>query len=852
MAMNRKTLCSVLSGALLVIPAVTSYAEEVEPEEKATAEVEKERFITHGDVTIGAQSVEQNNNSSKFNEYKDDETDLYLYRLNVGVDDTETGLYFGFIGSRLSRDDQEMLLEFGMAGRFSLDFSLKETPHLLSNNAKTPYDYLGGGTYRVADGIVNSIQISNVNNASSWTAADAGPGLGGEDARINSVLNNSVHHMDLGTLRRDGTLELSYNLTDRTTARLEFGSSTKDGSIVTGTSIGDRPPRSLVAQLPEPIDYRTDDIKLSLAFNGDSYQIDTTYQYSQFENSNDTLTWNSLFHAPGFFNPAATDYDDIRIGFGTSYATTGKIALSPDNTYHNLMVNAGFNLPLASRLTASLAIGKMLQDETLLPYATSDFGGTLSSLPRTSADAEINTKMLNLSYNINPISKLNAKLHYRYYDLDNDTPQSEFDYYTQDTDSQAYLNERINLAYGYTQNNYGLDLSYYLGKMGTLGFAYENDKKDRDFREVAETDEDIFKLSYRVSPIDKVSVNAKYTKAKRDGSTYNSEITDLSYHYDPTDPANQAQSNNPLLGFGNAPGLRKYDVTDRDRDEFSLGLGFVPTDTVNINMSYRNTKNDYASDTPSTITTWDSVALAMVTTSIDPTQLGLLEDQANTYVVDLTFTPVEALTFNGYLSRETLDSKQRGRYMDEDNRINNITTTTKDWEDTSGDYLWNADFTDTTNTVGIGAKYAINNNYDIGADFTHSRGTVDIKYSAGDLIAEDDILNPPGSHAWAEWSSPDEVKFRTNTLALNVTRHMNKNLDIGFRYMYQKYEVTDWQQAASGAHQNPLGDNFVADNDPETAGTSQDRAGSRLVRLSDYLAPDYNVNVFYLTVGYTW
>lgn len=847
--MNRKTLCSVLSGALLVIPAATSYAEEADPEEKATTEVEKERFIVHGATTLGAQAVEQNNQSSKFNEYKDDETDLYLYRLDLGIDDTETGQYFDFRGSRISRDDQEMLLEFGMAGKFTLDFSLVETPHLLSNNAKTPYDYLGGGTYRVADGIVDAIQISNVNNASSWTAADAGPGGAGEDTRINNVLNNSVHDIELGTLRRDGTLELSYNLTDRTTASVEFASSTKDGSIVTGTAIGDRPPRSLVAQLPEPIDYKTDDIKLSLAFNGDSYQVDTTYQFSRFENSNDTLTWNSLFHAPGFFNSAADDYDDIRIGTTTSYATTGAIALSPDNTYHNLMVNGGLNLPWASRLTASLAVGKMLQDETLLPYATSDFGGTLSSLPRTSADAEIDTKLLYLTYNINPISKLNTKLHYRYYDLDNNTPPSEFDYYTQDTDSQVYLNERINLGYGYTQNNYGLDLSYYLGKMGTLGFAYENDKKDRDFREVAETDEDSFKLSYRVNPIDKVSVNAKYTKAIRDGSAYNSEVTDLSYHYDPTDPSNQAQTNNPLLGFSNAPGLRMYDITDRDRNDFTLGVGFIPTDTVNVNMSYRYTTNDYASDIPSTITTWDATTLADVTTAVDPTQLGLLEDKGNSVVVDLTYTPVEALTFSGYLSREKLDSQQRGRYLDEDNRIKDITTTTKDWEDTSGDYLWDADFADTTNTLGLGTKYAINSRYDVGVDFTHSRGTVDIKYRAGAAIAEDDTTS---IHDWAEWSSPDEVEFMTNTLELSVTRHVKNNLDIGFRYLYQMFEVTDWQQAASGAHQNPLGDNFVADNDPETAGTSQDRAGSRLVTLSDYLAPDYHVNVFYVTVGYKW
>lgn len=845
---NRKTLCSVLSGVLLVIPAVSSSAEEIVPAEQTTAEVEEERYIIHGNVTLGAQAVDQNNDSSKFNEYKDDETDMYIYRLNLGVDDTETGQYFDFRGSRLSRDDQAVLLEFGKAGTYTVGFSLNQIPHRLSNNARTPYDYLGGGTYRVADGIVDAIQISNVDNASSWTLPDAGPGGAGEDTRINNVLNNSVHDIDLGTLRKDGTFELRYNLTDRATASLSLASSTKDGSIVTGAPIGDRPPRSLVVQLPEPVDYRTDDIKLALEYNADSYQVDATYLYSQFENSNDSMVWNSLFHAPGYLNPAATNYDDIRLATTTSYATTGEMALNPDNTYHNLTVNAGVSLPWESRLTASLAIGKMRQDETLLPYATSDFGGTLSSLPRSSAEAEIDTKMLNLAYNINPVSRLNMQLHYRYYDLSNDTPQSEFDYYTQDSDSQAYVNERINLGFGYTQNNYGVDLNYYLGTMGTLGLAYENDQKDRDYREVAKTDEDSFKLSYRVNPIDTVSVNARYTKALRDGSDYNAEITDLSYHYDPNDPANQAQPNNPLLGFSNAPGLRMYDITDRERDDFSLGLGFVPTETVNINLSYRSTRNDYASDIPLSITTWDSVALAFVTASIDPTQLGLLEDKANTYVVDLTYTPVDALTLNGYLSREKLDSKQRGRYLNEDARINNITGT-KDWQDTSGDYLWDADFADTTDTVGIGSQYAISHNYDIGVDFTHSRGTIDIVYSAGAEIVEDDATS---LHNWAEWSSPEAAAFETNTFNFNLNRHVTENLIIGFRYMYQRYKVTDWQQGADSAHQVALGENFVADNDPETAGTTQDRAGSRLVVLADYLAPDYHVNVYYLTVGYTW
>jgi hypothetical protein len=57
----------------------------------------------------------------------------------------------------------------------------------------------------------------------------------------------------------------------------------------------------------------------------------------------------------------------------------------------------------------------------------------------------------------------------------------------------------------------------------------------------------------------------------------------------------------------------------------------------------------------------------------------------------------------------------------------------------------------------------------------------------------------------------------------------------------------DWRQQGAGARQTLLNENFVADQDPETAGTSQDRAGSRLVLLDDLLAPDYDAHVGLIT-----
>jgi hypothetical protein len=40
---------------------------------------------------------------------------------------------------------------------WSVDLDWSETAHLLSNSARTPYDFLGNGVYRVAGAIVDNV-----------------------------------------------------------------------------------------------------------------------------------------------------------------------------------------------------------------------------------------------------------------------------------------------------------------------------------------------------------------------------------------------------------------------------------------------------------------------------------------------------------------------------------------------------------------------------------------------------------------------------------------------------------------------------------------------------------------------
>jgi hypothetical protein len=857
--MNSKTLIYVFGSALLFLTSTISMAQDMLDEGMAE-ESEPERYTIGLELEVGGQIVEQDNNSSKFNEYRDNDTDALIHKAYLSIDDTETGRYLDFRGRNLSRDDQELYLELGLSRRWSVDFDWNETPHLLSNSARTPYDYLGNGRYRVAGGIVDDIQIFSIDDARTWTLPDAGPGGVGEDSRIAKVLRDSVHGIDLGTQRETGTFGIDFFFTERTKARFEFQREDKDGSILTGVAIGDRPPRSMTLQLPEPIDYTTTDFKFSLAHYSDTYSLDASYKYSRFENDVDQMSWNSLFHAANFncaTIPAcagAADYDRIRangnlIGYrGTEYATTGTLTLSPDNTYQNFTLNGSYRLPLwNSRISASFIYTDMEQDETLLPYATSDFGDTLAALPRNSADAEIDSTLFNLTYNASPLRALNVNLRYRYYDMNNDTPQDIWIGTGQDTNFYNYRSQRINIAYDMEQENFGADLNYYLGSMGTLGFAYEKELIDRPHREVAETDEDRFTFSYRASPIDWANFRAEYTLSDRDGSAYNSEITDQSYAYDIV--ANAGQFENPLLGFGNSPGLRKYDVADRDRDEFDLSLSLLPVEGLSVNLSYRYINNDYGTTISDSINTWDAIALTFIDAFVDPTQLGLLEDETNRYTVEVNYAPTEALNLFGYYSRDEMDIRQRGRYLNENNRIDNIAAG-KDWQGTDGGDIWDADIDDGTDTFAFGMNYkTMEDKVNLSADFSHSNGVVGIDYSAGFRLVEDDTTS---IHNHAEWSSPPDVEFDSNTLNLGLTYALTEKVTLGFHYTFESYGVTDWMQDWDSAHKLRLSDNFVTEIDSETAGISNDRAGARLVALDDVLAPDYDVHWGIATINYKW
>ncbi|MCI0447205.1 MtrB/PioB family outer membrane beta-barrel protein, partial [bacterium] len=641
---------------------------------------------------------------------------------------------------------------------------------------------------------------------------------------------------------------------------ITFSDEKKDGSKISYGPIGDRPPRSLNVQFTEPIEYTTREVKLEAEYNRSAYQALFTYQLSDFGNDIQTLEWQNLYTQLGGSDPAFDQWADHRI------ATFGQRALAPENSYHNASASFSFDLPKASRLAATVAFGWMRQNETLLPYSTSDFDSTTvdfdstSVLPRQQADAEMNTALLNVDYVFTPVERTNVQAFFRYYNLDNNTPQDTWWYITSDTipgtatappADPTFKNQRINLAFAYDQMNFGLDTTYHLSAWRTtLGIRFEREDIDRDFRE-ANTAENILSGSIRTRPNNWLNLRARYLFGDREGDGYNFTVTQQSYWYDPA----ARDSDNPIVSFSNHPDMRKLDVADRQRNQFDVSATIIPRGTLNLTGSYYLRDDDFDSNVTSS---QPLLGNAFAKTEADAAafspgdQLGILNRQSQRFGIDFSYTPTARFSMNAFGSRESIEFSQRGLEFDENHKLDPVTSGLFNTNElgpwTRATSQWMADSDDSTNTFGFGASYEIvSGKIRLFGDYTLSRGEVDIEYSG---FGTQSALNPantfPDDYQFA-FRTPPTVKHNDDTVTTSLEYQRDERLVFGLHYIFDRYRISDWQQDDNAPWFESVGSEFLL---RDTSALTSTQWGNRLVNLGSFLGPSYDAHVVYATVTY--
>ena len=719
-----------------------------------------------GSIEIGGALTDLDSKSFKYGEYTGVNDDSVYFAGDVDLSYNRNAFFLDFRTDNIGLDNRSLYLETGRYGRYKLFLEYDEIPKLISNNSQTILNGAGSNTLTLPSGWTRYSQTTT--------------------AGMSNQLTNNKKDVELRTDRKAYSAGIASSFSNFD-FKISFKKEEKEGTKSIGGVIGTNGGTTRSVVLPEPVDYTTDELKAALAYSGETFQIELGYYLSQFANGNKSLTWENPYNMATW---TTTGYSG-----SLDDPATALISLPPDNQHQRFSLTGGINLPFASRLSFIGEYGIMEQDDALSPWSNNSATtyAYSSSLPRGTADAEIDTTHLGLNLSSKPLPKLGLNLKYKYYETKNKTPREAWFYVNNDTGGSAqpadntYAEVLYNLPYDYTQNLLKLDASYYLFNGTTLKLGYDYDIIERDYREVNRTIENTYRarLNSNLSSFAAAGINLAYGERRIFGHYDEAALYDA-YHTEAY--INTVAAN---VQFDNHPNLRKFDIANRDRTRYGANITLFPHHTTTLGLYSSFTKDDY-----------------------EGSLMGLKYSKNNTYTVDATYAPLDIISTYAYYTRDEIDSQQAGRAYDgAASKASQSTDPTRDW--------W-ADHSDNVDTVGIGTSIGfMENRLTIGVDYSYSESTSNIKFKTGGSTAL-------GASGTVE-DLPD-LKTKLQTVNTSAKYKLTKNTTVGLGYQYENYKSDDW-----------------ATDSVDPASTIL----ANVLTLSGSV-PDYEAHQAMLTVAYNW
>ena len=557
-----------------------------------------------GEVEIGAAYV--SDDSFKFGEYTGlvDKGAYFIGNADARYRGEDAG-YMDLLIRDLGLEMRSIGIEGGRQGKYKLFLRYDEIPHYISDSAVTPY--LGSGS--------DSLTLPL-----GWDRQPTTAGM--------TDLNSSLRQVDLKTKRKRVDVGMAYS-PSKWEYKVKYRHEVKDGQIATaGAFFFD------AAQLIKPVDYVTDQVDASVFYNSEKVRTSLAYYGSFFKNNNDSLTWDNAYTS----------------GFG---ADSGQLAQEPDNQFNQFILSGGFHMGDATLASAEVAMGRMEQNDSFLPYTTNTGLAGVNPLPSNSLNGVVDT----LTANLNLVSQISEKWRlnaaYTYNDRDNKTPQLTFDSWVS-TDI-AVSGSRTTLPYSFTENDFKISADYRVVRSTKLAIGYDYDTMERTYQEVDKTKENTFWGTATVRARD-TDLIVKIAKGVRDVSNYT--------------PVPEIQPpENPLL--------RKYNMADRDRLLSKMHVSFLPVETITLGLSV-----DYATD------------------DYTDSQIGLTDGSEFSIHADAAMMLGESTNLHFFVGQQKIKSNQAGSQ----------TFSTPDWHANNNDTITTAGIGFTqgiTEQLDVGADFTM-------------------------------------------------------------------------------------------------------------------------------------------------
>ena len=477
-----------------------------------------------GEVNAGGGRV--SDSSLKFGDYRGLEEEGGFAALDGearyrGAD----GRFLDLLARDLGIDSRSVRLRGGERGRYTVQLAYRETPKYRGFGAETVYLGAGG----------NELALP-----ADWQPAANTSGM--------SSLAASLRPAELEISRKTVDAGLQWRLGPRWSYDLALQHQRKEGTRPFGAGVF----TIHSSHFPAPVDFSTSRLETGLAFAGQAAHWRLGFTGSEFENAHSAVAWPNPFAAiPGTERLRAS--------------------LEPDNSYYRFEL-AGAWVPVQRvNLSGTAAIGRMRQDEPLLPVSINPAFGDLP-LPRATADTRIDLGTLNLAgkldARLSPRLSLTARL--RRDERDNQTPVDLFPIIITDIAPRA---PRLNRPYSFERDRASLSLRYRASGAVRLQAGADFDDYERTLQSVPKTEERGYWGEVALNPAQLIELRLRAERSDRDAGPY-------------TTIRDGTLVEHPLM--------RKFHLADRARNRLLFDLDFFPLAGLTLSAGYQRSEDDYA------------------------------------------------------------------------------------------------------------------------------------------------------------------------------------------------------------------------------------------------------------------
>lgn len=651
-----------------------------------------------GSLDFGVRGTALDGDGARYERYRDLGDGLFLEGVRANRD--ENGWLLDFAGEHVGRRDQRLGGSAVRPGQVKAWFTWDQIPMLLSRTTRTLYTGVGSGRLSIDDALQAQVQATR--------------------AAIATVFNQASREFDTRTRRHLADAGFEYFPTRAVTVKGNFRRTDREGTIPYGGSFG----HSSVVELPAPTNHSLTDAEASAEYSRDPILLRAGYTGSWFHNDVTSLIFDNPFRVTDI---AATP-------------ASGRLSLPPSNSMIAVNGLASVKLPYRSRATAYVSLGTLKDaGDPLIPQTINSASPT-QPLERTTVEGEARTSAVSLNFVSRPSRSTDFTVRYRSYEYDNKTPEFALSQRVAYDNSPSTVSPPVHSEpYGVLRHTFDADFRWLARGYTSAGVGYTRIAEDRTHRIFESTTDNTFRLTFDALGRGWFTLRSKYEHAQRRGEGIE-------------------RGEELLAEIGEQPGMRHYDVAQRDRDRITLLGTVTPRSDVSGTLSIAAGKDDYFES-----------------------EFGLRDNTHRVYSAGVDYLPLDRVNFSATYSFERYNALSRSRQA---NPGVQFTDPSRNWAADGTDRVHS--FVITTGVDRIADKVDLRLTYDF------SRARAIYKYITGavpDRTLPEEVVVP------TTLPTPSELPPTLSELnrgTADAVYSLTSRLSVGVSYWYERFNARDF------------------------------------------------------------